>query len=201
MLTYDNIIMKTKKEILKTARKLFNEYGYANTSMRDISNALNMTVGNLTYHFKKKHDIFFALMNEIELAEPQALAVSLLDFHKLIAELLEGMVKNRFFFSDFKLFATIEGSVSPLVKNEKFLRLAVKQLSNLQTEGFFNDFNESRMISTMRICLLAHLAWISDNPDSNDQKNFLFDHWQLLMPYFTEKGWQCYQQEIEPLLR
>ena len=48
---------QTKEDILITARELFNEYGYKNISMRDIAKKLNISVGNLTYYFKKKEDL------------------------------------------------------------------------------------------------------------------------------------------------
>lgn len=194
--------MKTKKQILETARNLFNEHGYTKTTMRDISGAMNMTVGNLTYHFKKKHDLFYALMDDIELDTKIIKAESLLDFHLVIDELLAGMVRNRFFFSDFKLFDSIEGFVPPDVKSKDFLSLTVKLLDDLKINGYFiPEFDTDRMVSTMNICLLAHLTWISNNPDIQDKHSFLLDHWRLLMPYFTEKGWACYHNEIEIRLK
>lgn len=194
--------MKTKKQILETARNLFNEYGYTKTTMREISNALNMTVGNLTYHFNKKHDLFFALMDEIELDTKIIKAESLLDFHLVIDELLAGMVRNRFFFSDFKLFDSIDGYVSPDVKSKEFLNLMVDLLNDLKTSGYFiSEFDSDRMDSTMKICLLAHLTWISHDPTIQDKHSFLLDHWRLLMPYFTEQGWACYHSEIEPRIK
>lgn len=46
-----------KTDILETARKLFNEQGYNGVSMRDIAGALGISVGNLTYYFKRKEDL------------------------------------------------------------------------------------------------------------------------------------------------
>ncbi|WP_228468126.1 TetR/AcrR family transcriptional regulator [Listeria seeligeri] len=37
----------TKQEIIETAFKLFREQGYANVSVRNIADALNISVGNL----------------------------------------------------------------------------------------------------------------------------------------------------------
>lgn len=47
--------MSTLREsILETSIQLFNKNGYAAVTMRDIAGALNISPGNLTYHFKKK---------------------------------------------------------------------------------------------------------------------------------------------------
>lgn len=50
-----------KTDILETARKLFNEQGYNGVSMRDIAGALGISVGNLTYYFKRKEDLLEAV--------------------------------------------------------------------------------------------------------------------------------------------
>lgn len=50
-----------KQSIIDTARQLFNEKGFHDTSMRDIAAALHISVGNLTYHYKKKEDLIEAI--------------------------------------------------------------------------------------------------------------------------------------------
>ena len=41
----------TKEKILKKSQELFNEEGYDRITMRRIADELNMSVGNVTYHF------------------------------------------------------------------------------------------------------------------------------------------------------
>ena len=48
----------TVKKILDTARKLFLEKGYENTSMQDIVNGLGMSKGAVYHHFKSKKELF-----------------------------------------------------------------------------------------------------------------------------------------------
>lgn len=40
----------TKGDIIACARRLFEAQGYNGISMRDITKALDISVGNLTYH-------------------------------------------------------------------------------------------------------------------------------------------------------
>lgn len=40
----------TKGDIIACARRLFEAQGYNGVSMRDIAKALDISVGNLTYH-------------------------------------------------------------------------------------------------------------------------------------------------------
>ena len=50
-----------KEQIIQTAIKLFNEKGFFDVKMRDISKALDISVGSVTYHFNTKE----ALMSSI----------------------------------------------------------------------------------------------------------------------------------------
>ncbi|MET0379640.1 MAG: TetR/AcrR family transcriptional regulator [Spongiibacteraceae bacterium] len=49
---------KTRDGILDAAEKLFAEYGYDGTSMRDIAAAAEAELGTLGYHFTSKENIF-----------------------------------------------------------------------------------------------------------------------------------------------
>lgn len=51
----------TRNKILTAARKLFNEEGLNNVTLRQIAKLLNISQGNLNYHFKLKEDILEAL--------------------------------------------------------------------------------------------------------------------------------------------
>ena len=56
------MVSNMKQTILDTARRLFTENGFHNTSMRHIAAALNISVGNLTYHYKKKEELIEAII-------------------------------------------------------------------------------------------------------------------------------------------
>lgn len=61
--------MKTRSttaiRILEASRELFNEKGYAATSVTEIAAALGMSQGNLTYHFKTKRDLAMQLEADV----------------------------------------------------------------------------------------------------------------------------------------
>ena len=52
----------TRQDILACARRLFDRHGYNGVSMRDIARELDISVGNLTYHFKKKETLLEAMI-------------------------------------------------------------------------------------------------------------------------------------------
>ncbi len=55
----------TKQKILDEARKQFNEKGVSETTLRQIASALDMSQGNLNYHFKTRQDLAEALYFEL----------------------------------------------------------------------------------------------------------------------------------------
>jgi|GEM_PF-1107317 len=56
----------TRVRILEECLRLFNERGVAEVSSKDMSEALDISQGNLAYHFPRKADIVLALFAERE---------------------------------------------------------------------------------------------------------------------------------------
>lgn len=61
----------TADRILEASRKAFNERGYAGTSVTEIATSLDMSQGNLTYHFPTKRDLAMALEDDLLLLMKQ----------------------------------------------------------------------------------------------------------------------------------
>ncbi|MEM1122061.1 MAG: TetR/AcrR family transcriptional regulator, partial [Bacteroidota bacterium] len=57
--------MRTKEKILATALALFNEKGVESVTTRQIAIAMNISQGNLCYHFPKKEAIIMALYQQL----------------------------------------------------------------------------------------------------------------------------------------
>lgn len=62
----------TAARILEAALKLFNEYGFRNVSALMIAKHLDISHGNLAYHFKNKGDIVLAVFPQLEAEARQA---------------------------------------------------------------------------------------------------------------------------------
>ena len=61
-----NDVAKTAERILNTARLLFNAEGERNVTASEIALELDMSPGNLYYHFKGKDSIHLALFNQLQ---------------------------------------------------------------------------------------------------------------------------------------
>ncbi len=56
--------LSTRKRILDASRQLFNEKGYAATTLAEIASFVGIAQGNLTYHFPNKRDLVRSLEEE-----------------------------------------------------------------------------------------------------------------------------------------
>jgi TetR/AcrR family transcriptional regulator, fatty acid metabolism regulator protein len=54
----------TSEKIISAARKLFEQKGYDQTSVRDIATLANVNVALINYHFESKENLFFAILEE-----------------------------------------------------------------------------------------------------------------------------------------
>lgn len=59
-----NVIHNTKKQIVKTARKLFSKYTYLGVSMSDIAKKLYITKPALYYHFTGEAEIYKKVLDD-----------------------------------------------------------------------------------------------------------------------------------------
>jgi TetR/AcrR family transcriptional regulator, cholesterol catabolism regulator len=55
--------LDSRREILRTAARLFQQQGYDATSMNDVAAALRLSKGGLYHHFASKDEILFDLMD------------------------------------------------------------------------------------------------------------------------------------------
>ena len=54
-----------RKEIIDAAAAIFQEKGYASTSIQDVADAINILKGSLYYYIKSKDDLLFEVIQEV----------------------------------------------------------------------------------------------------------------------------------------
>jgi len=101
----------TRHRILVASLLLFNERGVPRTTINDIADEIDISPGNLHYHFRKKEEIVDALTAEFQadarkvLHPPDSETVSLDDFWWFLHHLLELKEAYRFMLTDTELLA------------------------------------------------------------------------------------------------
>jgi AcrR family transcriptional regulator len=97
---------RTRERILETALALFNREGEPHVTTGDIADELNISPGNLYYHFRNKDDIIGDLYAALEakitplIAIPPDRLPSADDLWLLLHLLFERMWEYRFFYRD-----------------------------------------------------------------------------------------------------
>jgi len=97
---------RTRERILETSLRLFNQFGEPNVTTTVISDEMNISPGNLYYHFRNKDEIigeiFRVFEREIEgtLAAPEKRASDVEDTWLFLHVLFELIWKYRFLYRD-----------------------------------------------------------------------------------------------------
>src|SRR5947209_2484280 len=97
---------RTRERILATALSLFNAAGEPHVTTADIADEMNISPGNLYYHFRNKDDIIGELYGALEtsvrplLAPPAERTPTIEDLWLFLHLLFERMGEYRFFYRD-----------------------------------------------------------------------------------------------------
>ena len=201
----------TKAKILSTSLDLFNTYGLAKVTLRTIAKEMNISQGNLNYHFKKREDIiealYFDLVKKIDAGIPE-IEPSKINISVLIGMsnyIMKSSFDYRFFLLDFVLIIrenqTIKLHYANLVKQrqQQFGGLIMLLVQNdlMRPEKLNNEYE----LLIKRFHILGDF-WISSAKIYNKKitKNLISEYSEILIqsifPYLTLKGEKEYQTAI-----
>ena len=186
----------TKNRILTCARGLFKERGYNAVSMRNIAEALDISVGNLTYHFKKKEELIEALIFEsIQSYEDASGKIQDIDdlnayFHHLLS------VQNRlsFYFDSYhqlsqtsSVLQTCQTRMTGNLKKTLSLSFdALLKSALIRPEEYKGQYQD--IIKVITALLLFRLPGEERRLRKDDEEKTLRTLWFFLKPYLTEEG-------------
>jgi AcrR family transcriptional regulator len=98
--------MKTRDRILQTSLRLFNEYGEPRITTNHIADELDISPGNLYYHFRSKDDIIWLLFEQFErrmdaaLRTPERRVPNMEDMWLYLHLVFENIWEYRFLYRD-----------------------------------------------------------------------------------------------------
>lgn len=138
--------MKTKDKILQYSLQLFNDEGEQNVTPVDIANVLDISPGNLYYHFKGKDPIIHQLFLDFEeeflmvLNAPIDKPLELSDNWVYFYILFEEIADFRFFYrnlqSILERYPELESRFRKLVRQK--VKTMTSILANLDNSGFIS---------------------------------------------------------------
>ena len=119
---------KTKEIILDTSLSLFNSIGLAKVTLRTIAQKMEISQGNLNYHFKKREDIIEAL------------------YFQLVGNIDKSMANNTQFQNPFELLANISKTLMTNFYEYRFFLLDFAQImrENEKIKGHYMELSKQR---------------------------------------------------------
>lgn len=203
--------IKTRDRILQTSLALFNTIGEPNVTTLLISDEMDISPGNLYYHFKSKGDIVGELFAAFEadltdlITVPDDVDISL-EQHGLFLHLLfEAIARYRFLYQDLvnilSRYDRLQGRFRKLLKKkEKAFRTIC---ASLHRQGIMTT-NEQELEALCQQLTLTACYWISydslshlQDRDDVDPARGVFQMLHLLAPYLND----IERQELEAMSR
>ena len=197
---------KTRQNIIQKSIELFNEQGVVNVRTRDIAEALEISTGNLTYHYKTKQDLMHSVYRYmIKTLEEMSIGNQLMMPGRgallVVRGYLDYIVKFRFFYQDtleiIRAYPEVAKSHHQQVEQEKAI---IKNLlyraigkGEIKAEAFPGLYDS-----------LAHSIWMTlhfwltqqairgEEQDKLEEGLLMIAN--LVYPYATEEGAAIFQK-------
>lgn len=182
----------TRKEILDTAKQLFNERGYNDVSTRDIAGALGISKGNLTYYFKKKEDIIEAILAENPNTRMDQAPRTLAELNTFFEDIQKTVQENAFYFWHHTQLAQVSPAIQSmqsdtLSKNMELLEQALLRLKEdgmIRSEQYSGEYK--RLLDTL---LLSSIYWAPFcNLKKTSGEGYAEQAWSIIYPFLTQQG-------------
>lgn len=201
-------MVNTREKIVKEALFLFNRDGLAKVTLRTIAHSLNISQGNLNYHFKKREDIIETLYHQLvqrideAIVEIEIRELNLKTLIDISTVIMNSFYDYRFFFLDFV----------QIMRGHKSIKIHYLKLSAMRKERIMQLFNGLIDKGVLRKEELPNEYkylydrfqiigdfWISSAEIMNTRMSKKHIRYysnvitQAIYPYLTEKGRQEYQ--------
>lgn len=163
--------MKTAERVLLTSLEMFNQHGEANITCVDIAIELDISPGNLYYHFKGKEAIIVALFDMYVkrsskiLVSPESESLTLSEFFYYLLRLLESA----------HLFRFIYRNPNDLMQKYPAIARSFKRLINSKEEAFIAILHHFKTIGSIAAneSQIAALAQVINLMFTQSQNYFL----------------------------
>ncbi|MCY1402432.1 Bacterial transcriptional repressor [compost metagenome] len=153
--------LKTRERIVQHSLELFNQQGERSISTNHIAAHMEISPGNLYYHFANKQEIIAVLYSEYEnlvdsfLRPPQGRLSTVDDKRFYLKELLAAMWKYRFLHRDLEHLLDSDAELA-----ERYRRFSQRCL--IQGQAIYRGFVEAKILdmNAVQIESLTLNAWI-----------------------------------------
>lgn len=195
--------MTTKEKVLETALQLFNAHGVENTSAKNIAAEINISDGNLRYHFRTKEDIIYHLYLRLvddfnqRLNTYEAEIISLKSVYEMLIFVFTKLYEYKFLMIDFvaimRKYPKIQAHYRQLYQYRK--QQYNKFINTLIAEDIFRkDITIAQYHNMADHLTILSDFWISSaevlyQEEENKKLEYYIQLvFSLLIPYLSRKG-------------
>lgn len=188
--------MKTRDRILECALQLFNQQGEPNVSTLEIANELEISPGNLYYHFHGKEPLVMELFERFEsemapLLDPPADArLNVEDYWLFLHLIVERLAHYRFLFQDLSNLASrlpkLARGIRLWLNNLK--RTLAALLGGLKVEGHVVSDTQALglVVEQITLTLLFSLDYQRILGNSGEIRLVVFQVMMLVTPHMRD---------------
>jgi AcrR family transcriptional regulator len=193
--------MKTSERILQTSLQLFNEHGAPRITTNHIADEMNISPGNLYYHFRNKDEIIFHLFQSYEkkisdaLQVPQSRDLNMEDMWLYLHLVFESIWEYRFLYRDLDNIVSRSRKLRLRFKRilERKIKTAVAIFEGLVQTKVIQATSEEIQALATNVAVVA-TYWINfynirhDNQNSNDNNlgQGVYQVMALVAPFLRE---------------
>lgn len=198
----------TKSEILRNAVALFNRKGFFKVTVKEIADEMDISPGNLTYHFKRKEHLLAAIQQEIlggtkGIIVPEGQEITLRHFRDMFSRFYEIQSEYCFYFSEIiyllEVYPDITGEYksATATRIEDARKLVDYYLSTGRLVPEEGDVDYDYLIHNL---WMVNTFWTLGGALFNRKrvdKDFdspIESLWKMLLPYLTIKGRKEYDE-------
>lgn len=193
--------MSTKKKILQAALVLFNEGNTQMATTNHIAKAINISPGNLHYHYKNREEIIRVLYKQMrkEMSLPvEALPKTILELNRHQEDLLNILWEYRFFYKELLFLFSRDAELEKMYVEDN---LQHRQRVLKSVESFIEN-GEIELINGQKIDYIAdsilmitqfyfsYLKTLGKDIDKNSVKESIDYVNGVFRPYLTKKAIQ-----------
>lgn len=197
--------VSTRQRIIDKAIELFNENGFASVTLFQIAGSLNMTRGNLTYHFKDKDNLLIAISDEfwakldIEKNKTRLLP-SFENLHNEVQLFYSFQKRYTFFFMDYHVIshpAIRQKFKDSMQKNVKEIKATIAfaiSAGNMHPEPYEGMYHNLAFNTWMVSFYWLNQQMFRDEESKASSKDGEMKIWSMLLPHLTKKGLKAFRK-------
>lgn len=168
---------RTRERIIELTHRLFNDFGEPNVTTSMIGDEMNISPGNLYYHFRNKDEILNAIFSDFEremdvlLAIPVKRRISVEDAWLFLHLVFELIWKYRFIYRDLNDLLSRNRLIETHFKRilEDSLKVALSLVQGMRDSGELNA-SDAELLALANTIVLVATYWLSYEYVRNPRK-------------------------------